>query len=190
MKVGTLEPIMVSHMNKNTDDDSQLFREAMRGITPLSAPKKKLVSTSKPAGNTAYRKHKAQMPDKQPLPAVSISHAINADDILAYAQPGLAVTQYQRLKTGKIAIEAALDLHGYTVDQALVLLNQFLIQARARGQRCLRIVHGKGRHDKLSKPLLKNMVLGFLQAQSDILAFHSAPANQGGTGAVLVLLKR
>jgi DNA-nicking Smr family endonuclease len=36
--------------------------------------------------------------------------------------------------------------------------------------------------------VLKNVVDRVLRQRADVLAFHSAPAAQGGTGAVLVLL--
>jgi DNA-nicking Smr family endonuclease len=38
--------------------------------------------------------------------------------------------------------------------------------------------------------VLKNLVDRLLRQRNDVLAFHSAPAGQGGTGAVLVLLAR
>jgi len=52
----------------------------------------------------------------------------------------------------------------------------------------VRIVHGKGLNSDDSLPVLKNVVDRMLRQRADVLAFHSAPAAQGGTGAVLVLL--
>jgi DNA-nicking Smr family endonuclease len=57
----------------------------------------------------------------------------------------------------------------------------------------VRIIHGKGSHGPASiassgMPVLKNLVDRLLRQRADILAFHSAPPAQGGTGAVLVLL--
>ena len=57
------------------------------------------------------------------------------------------------------------------------------------GSGCVRIVHGKGRYSAEGVPVLKNLVDRLLRQRGDVLAFHSAPAAQGGTGAVLVLLK-
>ena len=54
----------------------------------------------------------------------------------------------------------------------------------------MRIVHGKGLHGDSNAPVLKNLVDRLLRHRADVLAFHSAPPAQGGTGAVLVLLAK
>jgi DNA-nicking Smr family endonuclease len=53
---------------------------------------------------------------------------------------------------------------------------------------CVRIVHGKGLNSGTGVPVMKNLVDRVLRQRGDVIAFHSAPAAQGGTGAVLVLL--
>ena len=68
-----------------------------------------------------------------------------------------------------------------------------LAGARDHGVGCVRIIHGKGMHGSGSiasrdVPVLKNLVDRLLRQRADVLAFHSAPPAQGGTGAVLVLL--
>ena len=72
-------------------------------------------------------------------------------------------------------------------------MRAFLHDARQHGVGCVRIVHGKGLHGAASiasggQPVLKNLVDRMLRHRADVLAFHSAPPAQGGTGAVLVLL--
>ena len=54
----------------------------------------------------------------------------------------------------------------------------------------MRIVHGKGRNSEERLPVLKNLVDRVLRQRADVLAFHSPPVAQGGTGAVLVLLQK
>ena len=54
----------------------------------------------------------------------------------------------------------------------------------------MRIIHGKGLQSDGGAPVLKNLVDRLLRLRNDVLAFHSAPTGQGGTGAVLVLLAR
>ena len=62
--------------------------------------------------------------------------------------------------------------------------------SRTHGVGCVRIVHGKGRNSEERLPVLKNLVDRVLRHRADVLAFHSAPAAQGGTGAVLALLEK
>ncbi|MFN7096667.1 MAG: Smr/MutS family protein [Gammaproteobacteria bacterium] len=173
-------------MNKKTDDDSQLFRQAMHGVKPLSPVDKSVIHRTNAHYNTQYRKQQAQTEMPTLTTSLSIGNAIRADDILAYSQSGLSPTQYRRLQQGQLPIDAELDLHGYTTDQALLALEQLFMHVRETQLRHLRIIHGKGRE----VARLKNVTAAFLNAQPDILAYHSAPSRLGGTGTVLVLLKR
>ena len=68
------------------------------------------------------------------------------------------------------------------------MLRGFLKAARESGAGCVRIIHGKGLHSDSRIPPLKNLVDRMLRQRAEVLAFHSAPAAQGGGGAVLVLL--
>ena len=74
--------------------------------------------------------------------------------------------------------------------QAESSLRAFLAEARLEGHGCVRIVHGKGLRSGDSGPVLKALVDRMLRLRSDVLAFASAPAPEGGSGAVLVLLTR
>ena len=78
----------------------------------------------------------------------------------------------------------AVDLHGCTIEQARDAVLQIIQMAKDENQNVIKIVHGKTRSG------LKTYVNGWLRQHRDVLAFVSAPENQGGTGAVLVLLKR
>ncbi len=94
------------------------------------------------------------------------------------------------MKQGKIAIQAELDLHGYTIDQARERLLAFIDLAVMRKYRCVRIIHGKGYRGQAKTPVLKSKTYCWLTQLPDILAFSSCQSKDGGTGAVYVLLKR
>ena len=55
---------------------------------------------------------------------------------------------------------------------------------------CIRIIHGKGLSSGKQKSVLKTYINHWLSEHERVLAFHSAKAKDGGTGAVYVLLKR
>src|SRR6185503_10011485 len=87
-----------------------------------------------------------------------------------------------RLRRGEWRVEDELDLHGLNRIQAAHAVGEFLDEAV--GMRCVRIVHGKG------VGVLRETLRGALPARAEVLGFVEAPAAQGGSGAVLVLLKR
>jgi DNA-nicking Smr family endonuclease len=66
----------------------------------------------------------------------------------------------------------------------------FLAEARREGWRCVRIVHGKGLRSRAAGPVLKALTDRLLRRRDDVIAFASARPALGGTGAVVVLLKR
>jgi len=69
------------------------------------------------------------------------------------------------------------------------LLAEFLGGCLKRGLRCVRVVHGKGLRSPGREPVLKGKVQQWLGQRDEVLAFCEAPKNQGGSGALLVLLK-
>ena len=114
---------------------------------------------------------------------------IETGDELLYTRPGLQHSVVRKLRRGQYAIEAELDLHGATVAQAREAVNTFLANARAQDKHVVRIIHGKGKSSEGKLPVLKGKVNSWLRQKSEVLAFCSARPNDGGTGAVYVLIK-
>ena len=83
-----------------------------------------------------------------------------------------------------------LDLHGLNREQARVQLVAFLAECQQRDSRCVRIIHGKGLSSKNNEPVLKLLVKSWLMQREDVLTFVQAAPADGGSGAVVVLLKR
>jgi len=94
----------------------------------------------------------------------------------------------RKLKRGQFDIEDELDLHGMRVKEAGQTLESFLSKCSNHGRRCVRIIHGKGL--RTGGSVLKENVAQWLRLRSDVVAFCSAQPNDGGTGAVYVLLKK
>ncbi|HEX7233924.1 MAG TPA: Smr/MutS family protein, partial [Nitrosospira sp.] len=55
--------------------------------------------------------------------------------------------------------------------------------------RCIRVIHGKGLSSRNGEPVLKARVGSWLSQRDEVLAFCQAKPEDGGSGAVLVLLK-
>ncbi len=114
---------------------------------------------------------------------------LQADDSMQYRRDDVPARVLRRLGRGEYSAQEELDLHHSNADQAAALLRLFLRDAIDVGIGCVRIIHGKGRNSSPDAPILKNLVDRMLRQRADVLAFHTAPGTQGGTGAVLVLLR-
>ncbi len=109
---------------------------------------------------------------------------------LIFVRAGLQQRVLRRLRRGQYAIGAELDLHEMNTAAAQASILDFLERSRERGLSCVKIIHGKGLRSKREGPVLKRLTDGLLRRRKEVLAFASAPPNDGGTGAVYVLLKR
>jgi DNA-nicking Smr family endonuclease len=171
-------------------DDAALFRDAIGPVRPLAEVA--------PAPRKPPPAPRARMAERDELGARSEFQRgldaqlalLQAGDTLSYQRPSLPAPVFKRLKRGQFSVQDELDLHGATALQAESLLRQFLKQARTHDLGCVRIIHGKGLQSADGAPVLKNLVDRLLRQRNEVLAFHSAPAAQGGSGAVLVLLRR
>jgi DNA-nicking Smr family endonuclease len=106
-----------------------------------------------------------------------------------YSRPGLQRSVLRRLQRGQYSVEASLDLHGHNRHAAHEALARFLRTARREGRRCVRIVHGKGLRSTNHGPVLKPLIQHWLKRRDDVLAYCSARAVDGGSGALYVLIK-
>jgi len=171
------------------DDDAALFRDAIGDVRRLrDAPPPPRKAPPKPAARMAERdEHDARGEFQRGLDALD---PLSAGDVLSHRRDALPPRAFQRLKRGQFSVQDELDLHGATALQAEGLLRRFLAEAHAHDHGCVRVIHGKGQRAEGDAPVLKNLVDRLLRQRADVLAFHSAPSTQGGTGAVLVLLAR
>ena len=176
-----------------SDKEKELFRNHMNGVTPLRKSQKRPIEPipKNPAPKGAsHRKSSVTAIKRRDVYLSNAYHEpVFADTILSFAHKDLPSKRFRELKTGAIAWQARLDLHGLRVDPAQAALLTFLAQATHLNHRCVLIIHGKGGLGT-EAPILKNLVNHWLRQMPEVLAFHSAIARDGGTGAVSVLLKR
>lgn len=174
---------------ESTDlDDAELFRSAIgpvREITPRPAPP----ARPRPMPRAAMAERDEQAAAIEFRLALD-EQLLGAGDALSYRRNEVPPRTLKRLARGEFAAIDELDLHGVDSRTAEQWLREFLRHAVQEQLGCVRIIHGKGRYSAEGVPVLKNLVDRMLRQRADVLAFHSAPAAQGGTGAVLVLLAR
>jgi DNA-nicking Smr family endonuclease len=105
---------------------------------------------------------------------------------------GVAPEIARRLHRGEFSIQAHIDLHGLRVHEAREVINEFLEKSIATGKRAVLIIHGRGLSSPV-KPVLKSKVYLWLTTSpwhKWVIAFTSARACDGGTGAIYVLLRQ
>lgn len=169
------------------NDDESLFLTEMAGVRPLRSDNKiKIRKKPKtPARLATEEDYRLTINDV----FSSAEMLEDCPEILSFSRSGLQRNVLKKLRQGKHPIEHALDLHGLTIKQARNELVEFLGECEAAGVSHAIIVHGKGFRSK-DKPVIKPMVNRWLRAVDNVLAFHSAQAKDGGSGAVYVLLKK
>lgn len=117
------------------------------------------------------------------------STLLEVDEAMSFRRPGIGIDVARKLRRGEWSIQGEIDLHGLRVDDAREALASFLREAVKQGLRCVRVVHGKGLGSPGKTPVLKGKVHGWLVQKNEVLAFVQARGDEGGAGAVVVLLK-
>jgi DNA-nicking Smr family endonuclease len=103
---------------------------------------------------------------------------------------GIDRARAERLKRGKLAIEARLDLHGMTQDEAHHAISGFIGGSRASGLRCVLVITGRG---AVGGGVLRQAVPRWLDEpglRRHVLAITPAQPRDGGAGALYILLRR
>ncbi len=171
-----------------TDDDARLFREAIGDVRPID-PVAPAPSAPKPAPHPRmFEADEAAVPGEL-LDMAFDPGLIEVGEELSYLRDGYPPKLLRQLKRGQFSIQDDIDLHQMNAAAAQATINMFLAEARQRGLRCVRIVHGKGLRSRAAGPVLKALTDRMLRRRDDVVAFASARPMQGGTGAVVVLLK-
>lgn len=171
-------------------DDADLLREALEGVEPLSRPGKVVHQRRKPAPVPAQHiADEAQVLEDSLSDDAALDTGLETGDELVYLRDGLSAQVLRKLRRGHWAVQDHIDLHGLRSDSARKLLVSFLNEALNDGFRCVRVVHGKGHRSRNQEPVLKRKMAGWLQQRDEVLAYCQAPQSDGGSGAVLILLK-
>jgi len=179
----------VNDKKQLSEDDKALFRDAIGEVKSVNNDKAP-DSATKPPARVASSQQDDRSVMETLLSELSENDLLETGEHLSYTAPGVQRSVLRKLKSGKYAIQAELDLHGLTLTMAKKELGEFLLECQHRRLLCVRVIHGKGRKTVEKTPRMKPAVNQWLQGNKKVLAFCSARSNDGGTGAVYVLLKR
>jgi DNA-nicking Smr family endonuclease len=171
------------------DDESRAFREAMRGVRRLRRAARPRPATPKPAPEARFMRADQAAVLRESLEGPLDEAVIDTGDELSFRRPHVPEAVLLKLRRGRYTVDAEIDLHGMTRSEAKAALRAFLADGTSKGMSCVRVIHGKGRRSGTRGPVLKSVVNHWLQRSDLVLAFGSARAVDGGSGAVYVLLR-
>ncbi len=172
-----------------SDDD--LFAREMSDVKPLRQNRAVLHKKQEDTPGKVVRRSLAvnNRMNRDPLVSTDVPK-LKSNDLLEYRSDGVQHGVYKKLRMGQYDIEARLDLHRMTVDEARREVFQFLRECFHYELRTVIILHGKGERNPDKVALLKSHLSVWLPQIEEVLAFHSAQKRHGGTGAVYVMLKK
>jgi len=170
--------------------EDSLLLEALAGVTPLP-PLNRVKPVRPQLRPLAVQRQLDERAALQDTLSDSPAWELGLEDgeELQFLRDGISREHLRKLRRGHWVVQAHLDLHGHTAAEARQLTAEFLARCLRKGLRCLRIVHGKGLRSPNREPVLKRKLSGWLAQRDEVLACCQAPHNDGGSGAVLVLLR-
>lgn len=175
---------------RRIEAERNLFARAAGKVAPLRHPPRVLLTPDQPPPVPVQLEL-----DERRVLAESISDEFDAstlldvDDALSFRRPGVGLDVTRKLRKGHWSIQREIDLHGLRRDDAREALAEFIREANRHGVRCVRVVHGKGLGSPGKAPVLKGKVQSWLVQKKEVLAFVQARGDEGGAGALVVLLK-
>lgn len=170
-----------------------LFLQEMQGVKPLAVKSKTtLTKGSIDKASLAARRLAALKQQEQASYGPSLRHVeqVGPHDVAGYKRPGIQDGVYRKLRLGRYEIEARLDLHRRTLEQAERELLRFIKECIEHDIRTILVLPGKGDRSELTPAILKSHLVHWLKELEQVHAFHTAQPQHGGAGAFYVLLRK
>ena len=176
--------------NSLIENEAALFKNAVKNTRPIE--------------NNDTLQHAPQHPKPIPLQFLrderqalvdSLSdgyispHDVETGEELLYLRDGQSPSVLSKLRRGFWVVQAQIDLHGLISDEARAYVAAFIADCKKNNIRCVRIVHGKGLGSRNREPVLKHKLRNWLMQKDEVIAYAQAKPEDGGSGAVIVLLK-
>lgn len=177
-----------------TDEDLEAFAREMAGVSPLGhADRLLLKRRPEHTPGQEYRRHTAQRPTARDENFLTTGFVefIHPQAVISFMRSGIQHGVFRKLRQGAYPVDAMLDLHQLTVEQARREVFSFIRDCMKHDVRTALINHGKGGRDP-GRPaaMIKSHVAKWLPLFPEVMAFHSAQGFHGGTGAVYIMLRK
>jgi DNA-nicking Smr family endonuclease len=173
-----------------SDPDAAAFVIAMSGVAPLPVANRVVLGEPPPPPRPKQFAADEQAALQESLHGpIDLQDRLEGGDEANYLRTGLANTVLRDLRRGRWVIQDEIDLHGLNRDAARLMLAGFLAACLQQGQRCVRVIHGKGHGSPQKLSVLRQLVRGWLAQRDEVLAYCQARPQDGGEGALIVLLR-
>ncbi|NHN39098.1 DNA endonuclease SmrA [Pseudomaricurvus alcaniphilus] len=179
-------------MSGRDPTDLDAFRAAMGDVKPIKAEPRVVLKNSAESRFNSLERRKAATADMRRsnnLLSGDFVEQLDPHALLEFKRPGVQNGVYRNLRLGKYSIEARLDLHNHTIEQARNALFTFVKDCLQHDIRCALVTHGRG-EGRQQPALIKSCVAHWLPQLDEVLAFHSAQKHHGSTGATYIMLRK
>ncbi|MFT4937001.1 MAG: DNA-nicking Smr family endonuclease [Paraglaciecola sp.] len=179
-------------MSSKKNDPNIDFIDEFKDVKPLKPNDKVLVQV---VGQTLAKQLKrqaieaAQLENRNYLSMDNVK-PIDPYTLFSYKKDGVQEGVFKNLRLAKYKIETTLNLQGLKFVQARKQFFASIEENQKLGIRTMLIRHGIGLHSKPYTAFLKSYVQQWLSQMPEIIAYHSALTQHGGSGATYVLLKK
>ena len=186
---------------KLTAEERDLWRKVQETVTPLAAPAAPLAAPE-PRPSPPGRPDAATSDAGRPGTGRASGRSSGLSPVGSSARPAAGPAAHgaaleprlrRRLARGARDVDARIDLHGLRQAQARAVLERFLIEARARDDRLVLVITGKGRGEAAGAGVLRGAVPRWLALPAFrhmVVGFEEAGRRHGGAGAFYVRLRR
>lgn len=184
---------MTQNPNSEHDEDD-LFQQEMQGVKRLQTKarvdlRKGDINKASVAARRQAAQSEQEQKDGNHLQTSEVKR-VGPHDVMGYKRPGIQDGVFRKLRLGKYEIEARLDLHRRTVEEARREVFRFIQDCMTHDIRSVLILPGKGDRNTSDPALLKSYLVHWLEDLDDVQAFHTAQPHHGGSGAFYVLLRK
>lgn len=171
----------MSNKDNSFDDDFSLFQDAVKGVKKLQQD----TIIQKPNRETKQKEIKRsfrEAKDNEFFFSDEFIPHLEEEGPTRYARSDVSKYEVKRLRRGVYVPDVYLDMHGMTQQEAKAELGAMIAHCIKENIHCACVMHGIGKH------ILKQKAPVWLAQHPDVMAFHQAPLEFGGDGALLVLL--
>ena len=176
-----------------TKEERKKFLEEMSDVQPIRKPDRADVDGSRGITPGQLERRRAAVvegtPDRNPLTVTEVGW-LGPSDELSFKRDGIQHGVFKKLRLGQYPIEARLDLHRMTVEEARQEVFNFVNECMRHDVRSGLIMHGKGERNPDRIAIIKSYLAQWLPQLQDVMAFHAAQRHHGGTGAVYFMLRK